>query len=355
MGIGMMLNYVLVLLAVQLDWSLKTIFVLALGCAFVPDLVCGLFAMRRLPGVRIDPRCFSRGMVRETMSFSLFAYISTVSYLVLARTDQLVISTTLSVTAVAIYQAGAKIAEMFSALGHQLPDTFSPAAAHFHAKGDQGCLQRLLTDGTRFTVMLATPVYLVAAFYMDGLLTLLTGEKPPNRETFWVAQALLLWGYTIVLTQGVSKRVFMMCGHERKLMWLGVGEAALNLVLSIGLVLYFKNVVCVALGSLVSSFVFGWFYLWPWAAREVNLSGWALARTVLLPSWLACSPLLGLVLLGHFLPHWDFPHGLLSLALQSTVALLIAAWGLWRVALTALERAKVSAVLSKIMERSKAA
>lgn len=352
---GMIANFVLVLLAVHFHWGLKMIFLIALCCAFVPDLLCGFFAMRRLPGVRIDPRFFSREMVRETISFSLFAYFAAVSYIIVAKTDQLVISTTLSVMAVAIYQAGAKIAEMFSALGHQLPDTFSPAAAHLHAKGDREGLQRLLVNGTRFSVMLATPLYLVFAFYMDGLLTLLTGEKIPNRETFWVAQVLLCWGYMMVLTQSVSKRIFMMTGHERKLMWLGLGEAALNLTLSVGLVLYFRNVLCVAIGSLVSTVVFGWFYLWPWAAREASLSGWALARTVLLPTWLACLPLLGLVVVEHFVPQLDFRHGFIALAIQGSIALLVAGWGLWKVALTAAERVKVVAALNKMLNRSRLA
>ena len=35
----------------------------------------------------------------------------------------------------------------------------------------------------------------------------------------------------------------MMSGHERRLMWLGVGEAVANLVLSIALVLAFRSVV----------------------------------------------------------------------------------------------------------------
>jgi len=33
----------------------------------------------------------------------------------------------------------------------------------------------------------------------------------------------------------------MVCGHEKRLTWLTVGEATLDLALSIGLVLYFKT------------------------------------------------------------------------------------------------------------------
>ncbi len=99
-------------------------------------------------------------MIRETTQFSLFAYVITVSNMLLAKSDQLVIGTALTVSAIAIYQAGAKIAEMFGVFAQQLPSVFSPVAAHMHAKGDKDFLRSLLINGTRVAVMIATPAYL---------------------------------------------------------------------------------------------------------------------------------------------------------------------------------------------------
>ena len=42
------------------------------------------------------------------------------------------------------------------------PESALPVAAHLHARGDRAVLQQLLVNGTRFTVMLATPLYPVA-------------------------------------------------------------------------------------------------------------------------------------------------------------------------------------------------
>jgi O-antigen/teichoic acid export membrane protein len=344
---ALLINFTLVVLAVHYHWGLKVLFLTALLCTFIPDLICGLFAMQRLTGVKISPRFFSTAMVRETMTFSVFAYVTTVSNLLLGKTDQLVIGATLGLAAVALYQAGAKVAEIFTSLSQQLPETLSPVAAHLHARGDRQVLQRLLIDGTRFTVMIETPVYLICAFYMDGLLRLLTGESVST--TFWVGQVLLFWTYTTVVTQSVSKRIYMMCGHERRLMFLGVGEAVLNLALSVGLVLYYRNVLCVALGSLISTFIFGWFFLWPWAAREARLSGWTLARMVLGPTWLACVPLLVLIAFERLVPFLDFKDSVLLLGLESVTAMLLVAWSLWRLALTRLERDKLAQALLKMI------
>jgi O-antigen/teichoic acid export membrane protein len=354
-AIALIANFVLVLLAVHYRWGLKSLFIIALLCTFVPDLLCALFAFGRMPQVKLRLRYFSRHMVRDTMSFSLYAYITTVSNLIMGKTDQLIISSAISVAAVAFYQAAAKVAEMFAHASQQLPETFSPVAAHLHAKGDRGVIQQLMIKGTRFTVMVATPIYLICAFHMESLLRLLTGGKIVENfmMTFWVGQVLLLWSYISIVTQSVSKRIYMMCGHEKRLTLLGAGEALLNLGLSVGLILYFRNILSVAVASLVSSFIFGCLLLWPWVAREVGISPWRLAGIVLGPTWLACLPLVGLFALERaiFVPE----SSLLWLLLGSLLALSIAAVGLWKLALTALERERFAAFVIKLINKRKTA
>jgi hypothetical protein len=203
-------------------------------------------------------------------------------------------------------------------------------------------------------VMIATPLYLLCAFFLEQLLWILTGE-PATYQTYWTGQVLLLWGYTTILTQSVSKRIFMMTGHERRLMWLGVGEALLNLGVSIALLAYFQNVISVAAGSLIATFVFGWFSLWPWAAREANLTGLKLARTVLFPTWLACSPIVGLIILGRILMKPEFQASMYALLTEGTLIAIVAVFCLYRVALSPGERTKCSSTLSKFFRRTSVA
>jgi O-antigen/teichoic acid export membrane protein len=347
---GFLVSFVLMLIGLHFKWGLPLLLVCSLGSNMLAEIVCGVFALRAMPGVKIHLRYFSRDMVRSTMRFSVFAYVTTLTTVILTRTDQMILGTMLAVTAVGIYQIGAKIPELVASFAMQIPDTLSPAAAHSHAKGDKAFLRELLISGTRFTVMLATPLYLVCALCMDQLIWVLTG-KVASLETFWTAEVLLLWGYTTVLTQSVSKRIFMMAGHERRLMWLGVGEAVLNLVLSIILVHQFRNVVCVAVGSLVATFIFGWFAIWPWAAREANLSGWRLARAVLFPTWIACSPLVILMLAGRRIAQFGLQPSIYTLVIEGSVVASAAAFCLWRIALHPGERAKFSTAFLRVFSR----
>jgi O-antigen/teichoic acid export membrane protein len=344
-------NFIGTAIALHYRAGLMVLVAIALITAILPCIIAGLYAIKLLPHIKIHPNLFSKKMVRITLSFSIYAYVSTVSNIILGKTDQLVISTALTVSAVALYQAGSKIGEMFGQFTTQLPDTFSPAAAHLHAKGDRSYLQRILLDGTRFSVMIATPGYLICAFYMEGILQLLTGGKDLGPETYWVAQVLLLWQYVTVITQSVQKRVFMMCGHERKLMWMGMGEAALNLALSIGLVLIYKNVVCVALGSLIATSFFGWFYIWPWAAREAGLSGWSLVGRALVPIWLSCLPLLLFLVVARFVPWMDVRGHPVILVVECAVAGCVGLLGLWHKALSQEEKEKLSLKFGKFFVR----
>jgi peptidoglycan biosynthesis protein MviN/MurJ (putative lipid II flippase) len=236
-----------------------------------------------------------------------------------------------------------------------LQEALSPAAAHLHAKGHHGALRELLVEGTRLSVMVAAPLYLLCAFYMAELMRLLTGETTPNPDGYWTGQVLLAWFFISIMTHSVSKRIFVMCGHERRLMWLGVAEAVGNLTFSVTLILIFKSVVCVAVGSLVASVIVGWGFMWPWCAREAGLSAWQLARAILLPSLTACLPMAAALAVLRWLP-WH--HGTLNfgvVAMESAFALLVALAGFWKVVLTDGERQKVAGRFGRFFPRRRLA
>ena len=346
-SIALVLRLGFITCAVWCKWSFLVVMCIALFFALAPDFVAAVLAMRRMPAVRVSPRLFSPALMRETMQFSIFAYFSTATNIVLGKTDQLVLGATLSVAAVAVYQAGAKIAEVFNQFTRQVQDTLSPAAAHLHAVGDSAALRDLLLNSLRWSVLIATPLYLLCAFYLNELVQLLTGDRVIARETLLTGHLLLVWFYTSILTHSVSKRIFMMCGHERPLLWLGLGEAAANISLSIGLVLVFRSVVAVAIGSLAPSLFFGWVRLWPWMAREAGLGGWQLFKRTVWPSWIACVPMLALLVVFKLAVPFLGGSGMVVMFVEATIAGLLALAGLWRKSLTQAERGMLWARIAK--------
>ncbi|WP_395741433.1 lipopolysaccharide biosynthesis protein [Prosthecobacter sp.] len=336
--LAMLMRLGVIAWAVYAGWGLLSIMLTALFFALAPDLVSAFFALRHMPEVRLRPSLFSKSIMRQTMGFSIFAYISTATNIVLGKTDQLVLGATLSIGAVAIYQAGAKVAEVFSQFTRQLQDTLSPAAAHLHATGDHAALRDLLQRSTRWSAIIATPLYLLCAFELEPLLQVLTGDPHIPVETWQVAQVLLFWFYSTALTHSVSKRIYMMTGHERRLMWLGLGEAVLNLALSIALALIFKNVVSVAVGSLIPSLFFGWFLLWPWVAKDVSLRPWHLFRQTVLPAWLSCVPAALVLAAPLAFPNLQIENTWLRILIMGTAGGLTSLLFVWFGSLTLEER-----------------
>jgi hypothetical protein len=147
----------------------------------------------------------------------------------------------------------------------------------------------------------------------------------------------------------------MMCGHEKRLMWLGLGEAGMNLALSVALVVMFKSVLCVALGSLIATCFFGWLFIWPWAAKEAGIGSWQLARAVLIPAWVACWPLIGLISVIRLLPKLSASDSFGLFAIEGTIAAVVAAVGLWKLALDDDERSKFSGYFLRRFGRRSAA
>ena len=179
----------------------------------------------------------------------------------------------------------------------------------------------------------------------------MTKGQAISGEVFWVGQVLLLWSYSLIITHSISKKVFMMCGHEKRLTVLSVTEALINLGLSITLVLCFRNVVSVAVGSLIPSLIIGWCYLWPWAAKDAGVKGWQLAGHVLFRNWRAGLPLLAFGLACRVIPVLDFRDNVPLFVAEGALACLIAVGGVWKWALTDEEREKIGGKFGKITGR----
>ncbi len=191
--------------------------------------------------------------------------------------------------------------------------------------------------------MISTPLYVLCVFYLEELLQLLTGDPAISQQTWLVGQVLLFWYYTTILTHSVSKRVLIMTGHERRLMRLSVAEAFANLVISIGLVLYWKNVTAVALGSLIPTLWIGWVHLWPWMARESGETVYSLLQSAVFPSWMATLPALAALIGLKTIVLAPSENATAAMFIEGALAGTIALIGVWYFGLKRHERSCLAA------------
>ncbi len=268
-------------MALLAHWSFPVIVAISVATTICHEIVTLVIARRVLPGLSFHPRHFHFPSVRGVMGFSVVAYLITCTNLVILKTDQAVISVSIGVAFVALYQVGYKASEIFSMFSKQLHEALTPAAAHLGANRDEAGLRDLFLQTTRLTFLVTTPIYALCAVYLEQLIRLLSG-KPVDPQTYWVGQMLLLGTYSTLLANSCSKRILVMCGWERPLLKLSLVEAGLNLVLSVVLV-RIMGITGVALGTLVPAVLVGWLGLIPMAGRFVKLGVFSMVKEMFAP------------------------------------------------------------------------
>src|ERR1035437_2653155 len=114
------LNFGLLFWGLKAGWSFPVLMSVSVLTSILPNSYAAVVAIRRLPGISLSLRWFEWRSVRVQMGFSIAAYLITFSNMLMSKTDQLVISLTLGVAFVAIYQAGFKMGEMLAMFSSQL-------------------------------------------------------------------------------------------------------------------------------------------------------------------------------------------------------------------------------------------
>ena len=248
------------------DWSLPAIIAVSVLTTIAPSAAAGFVILPRIPGLSLHPKHYRLSAVKGVLSFSIIAYLITFTNLIMSRTDQAVISFSIGIGFIAIYQAGYKVSEMFGMFSVQMQDALTPAAAQMNIQKDAAGLRDLLIKSSSLTLLLTVPLYALCAAYLTPLVLVLTGLDELPYDTFLVGQALLLATFSSLITNSCSKRILMMCGWERKLLRISMVDAMANLVLSLILV-HQLGVLGVALGTMIPTILVGWFWVLPLTAR----------------------------------------------------------------------------------------
>ena len=346
--VGSILNLGFVWWGTHHAWSFSAIMLAAVATLIGPNLWLVFVCKQQLPSLNLGFHHLSRENLKPILSFSFQAYLILLTYTLMSKTDQFFIGSILSLSAVAVYQPGAKLAEIFGALSRQLADAMQPAAASLYAKGDPTALQSLLLNGMRMSVLLAAPMYLMFVAYTETVIGWITGLESIPTSSYWTAQILCLWAFSLLITHNVFKRIAVMCGHEGLLTRLGIIECVLNLFLTIVLLKTWQRVEGAALATLISTWIIGWGVLWRLAAREAGVSAWYLTKHVIFQNMMGVLPMIAYVI-G---THWIWPQrqawAIWITGLDMMLAILIGGMGIYLFALTPGERSKIDKRLGRI-------
>lgn len=227
-----------------------------------------LLAYRLTPALSVAPRHFSRARVRELLGFSFYFFIANIAVLVILRIDPIVIKSFLSLSAVAIYAIGAKIAEYAYYLNKQFSNALMPLVAQSRGAGDDATIDRVLLDGTRFGMSIALPFLVLLSFYTDDFILLWMGDEFAGAIP---VLRILLIAILSTAVQLNAANVLAMNGDHRFIALAMAGSALLNLVLSIILIQFF-GLIGVAVATAISAFSIELLVIVPKACRARGIS-----------------------------------------------------------------------------------
>jgi O-antigen/teichoic acid export membrane protein len=222
-------------------------------------------ARRAFPELRIRPALFSRALVRDVTTFSVYLFIIDIAIQIGFNLDNLVVGAALGTSAVAIYAVTLRLADYQRQLCNQFNGFLFPIVVRLRASGGIEALQTMLIEGTRIALVLVTGVTIGVIGFGRPLLVRWMGAA---FEAGAVPLYVLALAGVVLVGQGPLGNILLGTGRHRLVAFVSLAEAVANLVLSVVLVRRF-GLVGVAIGTAVPIFIANLFVLLPAACRQV--------------------------------------------------------------------------------------
>lgn len=120
-----------------------------------------IIAKRLMPEICLIPKYFDIRLIKIIASFSFAIFISNMIGTVMFNIDKLLIGIFLPIEQVTIYTIGATLSLMVFSLSAQIAPSILPAASELDAKNNKNAIKELILRGTKFSVMLSTPLVII--------------------------------------------------------------------------------------------------------------------------------------------------------------------------------------------------
>jgi len=224
-------------------------------------------AYRVMPDLRIRPSHFSVARWREVTSFSLYLFVINVAAQISFNIDNIVIGAFLGPAAVAIYTVALRLAEYQRRLCDQFSGMLFPVAMAFGADRNRTALRRTLVEGNRVGMTLVAGAAVVLIGFSQPLIVRWMG--PAFAGSVMPFDVLAIAGI-IVVGQAASANVLIAVGRHRVVTWIWLGEAIVNLALSLVLVRT-MGLTGVAVGTLIPLTIGHLIVMFTAACRAVDI------------------------------------------------------------------------------------
>ncbi|OWK37486.1 oligosaccharide flippase family protein [Fimbriiglobus ruber] len=197
------------------------------------NAVLAALCFRFLPGLRLARRFVDRGTLREVRGYSTDAFLAMLAGRVTVQTGAIVVGVFLPEGQVTLYAIAARLVEYAKTLLRTITTTLTPGVSAMEARGDHAGVRRLFLTATRWMLYAVVPVNLGLWFFGRPFLARWVGQE--FVEGSFPALALMATTLSVGVAQSVSSRILYGLGRLRLFARAALGEAALNLILTLAL------------------------------------------------------------------------------------------------------------------------
>ncbi|MCF7913232.1 MAG: oligosaccharide flippase family protein [Candidatus Cloacimonetes bacterium] len=354
--ITLILNFAGIIIIFKLGYGLLELAIFSIIINLSSNLIMAALCFKMLPKMRIVPKFFQLKMLKEVISFSIFAYLIMFSNIIIFKTDQIVLGLMLGITAITVYQIASRSANMLLQFTHQFQETLTPVAAALHKDGQHGRLRRILFNSNRIIAVTSTLLFIILTALIKPVLLVWLEIDPANpqyAETYnsiiHIAYIMNISIYLLLLFRSGSSKVLLMTGSHKFLSYVAISESIMNVGFSI-LFIKLLGVVGVAIGTLIPNIILGIFVVFPRAAKYSQISIRETVSRIYLPTAIIC--LLPLIFVGYInyripLPQWHF----ITIVWVSSLMALLYLIPAWFIMITKDERHGFILNLRKLLHR----
>jgi O-antigen/teichoic acid export membrane protein len=271
------------------------------------------FIKHLAPELHLSYAGWARPWVGKILAFSSWLFVLEFFGRIQTRSDEVVIGAFLPVSAITPFTLARRLGEVGQMVTDQFLKVLMPLASQLDAKNDTTYLRALYITGTRVTIAILLPVFLLLFLLARPLLALWVGAAYAPYAHLVVILGLA----TLIQTSAwPAGSILQGTARNRPLAISSACAAAANVALSVGLVRRF-GLTGVALGTLIPTAVASFGYFLPYTTKIMGIRGGTFLREALFPPLLPVVPMVVIMYVLHkMVPITSF----ISILLVSAVA-----------------------------------
>ncbi len=172
-----------------------------------------------------------RDTIRHIYNYSIYSFVIAIALKLLFYTDSVVIGSMISVSEVTFYAIPSSLLDYLEKFVWAIIAVLIPLISANEASGESDENVNLYIMGTRYSLLISTPIIVSLYFYGGSFISVWMGPAIGERSQ-WVLRLLLI-GFGLAMSQLIAHGILKGTSKHKVLAYILIIEAMLNLAMSV--------------------------------------------------------------------------------------------------------------------------